>query len=173
MVIVLIGYMGSGKSVVGKQIANIINYDFCDLDDYIETKEAKSISEIFSIKGEIYFRKQEHYYLNRLLQTSKNIVISLGGGTPCYGNNMDTILTTKDVISIYLKTSIPELAKRLFLEKQKRPLISHLKSKDLLAEFIGKHLFERSNYYTKSSVIVSTSGLKVSEIVERLILKLF
>ncbi|WP_040279912.1 shikimate kinase [Psychroserpens damuponensis] len=172
MTLFLIGYMGSGKSVIGNNLAEILSYNYIDLDDYIEEKEQTSIKKIFESKGEIYFRKIENRYLKELTNLNKT-VISLGGGTPCYGNNMTLILESNNALSIYLKASIPTLSDRLFEEKDKRPLISHIDTKNALNEFIGKHIFERAPYYEQSSITIKTDGLKINEVVDDLILKLF
>ena len=102
-----------------------------------------------------------------------NSVISLGGGTPCYGDNMKLITEAEDSKSVYLKASIPQLVMRLKDEKNKRPLISHLKSEEQLVEFIGKHLFERSVFYNQSNVTLSVDNKSVNSIVEEVILQLF
>jgi shikimate kinase len=172
MIIVLIGYMGSGKSCVGQELAKILSYNFIDLDNYIEHKEERSVSDIFKYKGEIYFRRKEGIYLNELLQVSKSTVLSLGGGTPCYGFNMKNILDNEKTTSIYLKTSIPELVRRLRKEKSKRPLINQIESEEGLMEFIGKHIFERTNFYSQSEHSISTDNLSIDEIIESIVLKL-
>lgn len=172
MIVVLIGYMASGKSTIGKMLAEKLNYDFIDLDDYIETSENKQVSDIFKTKGEIYFRKQETHYLKELLQSKNNIVLSLGGGTPCFGDNMDIILNS-NAKSIYLRTSIDTLVERLKTEKSKRPLIAHIETNESLIEFIGKHLFERAAYYNKANVILSTDNKAGNDIVEELVKNLF
>lgn len=172
MIIVLMGYMGSGKSLIGLHLSNILDYNFVDLDNYIELEEEKSISEIFKTKGEIYFRKKESEYLKKIISEKNNLVLSLGGGTPCYANNLELVLNSDEVNTFYLKTSIPELVKRLCLEKGKRPVISHLKSDDEFTEFIGKHLFERSPYYSQANYVVDTDKKSKDKIVEEIILKL-
>ena len=173
MIIVLIGYMASGKSTIGRVLAEKLNYSFIDLDDFIEEKENATISDIFKTKGEIYFRKKETHYLNDLLNTKSRLVLSLGGGTPCYSNNMETILKANNTVSIYLKALIPTLISRLKTEKGKRPLIAHIETDDLLTEFIGKHLFERSPFYSQAETIVTTDNKAENEIIEELVLKLF
>lgn len=151
MIVILIGYMASGKSTLGKILAKKLNYGFIDLDEYIENEERMPVKDIFKIKGELYFRKAETIYLNNIINEQNDIVLSVGGGTPCYGNNMDTILQASHVTSFYLKASLNYLANRLKTKKGKRPLLSHLKTDGELKEFIGKHLFERSSYYDRAN----------------------
>lgn len=148
MKVVLIGYMGSGKTTVGKLLAKEQGFEFIDLDDYIETSLNEKIAHIFKTKGELYFRKKESELLNEILHDNRDLVIALGGGTPCYGVNMDTILQKTNLV-FYLKLSIASLTERLNKEKEHRPLIAHLKDEDL-PEFIGKHLFERGVYYSRA-----------------------
>lgn len=163
--IVLIGYMGCGKSSVGKELAISLNKAFIDLDNYIEEKEGMSISNIFEQKGEIYFRKKERQYLQECLIELEDSIISLGGGTPCFGDNMEFVLEDVKSTSVYLKTSIPTLVDRLFNERAKRPIITHTVSKEELAEFVSKHLFERNYYYNRAKCKVITDGKTVNEIV--------
>ena len=173
MILVLIGYMASGKSTFGKILAEKLNFQFIDLDDYIEKNEKLTIKDIFKIKGEIHFRKLETLYLKELLDSKKDLVLSLGGGTPCYGSNMDLILNEKDVKSIYLKASISTLMARLKKEKSKRPLVANIETDELLAEFIGKHLFERSQFYSRANIIINTDNRSIKDIIEELVLELF
>ncbi len=167
--IVLLGYMGSGKSAVGRVLAEKSNLDFIDLDDYIEQKEQKKISAIFSEKGEIYFRKLETKYLKELINDKSNFILSLGGGTPCFGDNMKLVNSSESTFSIYLQTSIKELTTRLYSERAKRPLIAHTKTKDELSEFIAKHLFERSAYYSNAKYILKTDVKSISEIADEIL----
>lgn len=173
MVVVLIGYMASGKSTLGKKLAKKLNFNFVDLDDFIENKEKLSVSEIFKTKGEIYFRKQETTYLNQLLQTKNNTVLSVGGGTPCYGNNMQLILNTNNVQSIYLQASLNKLVKKLYKKKSKRPLIAHIETKEALTEFVGKHLFERVQFYKQSTIEIATDNKTKKKIIKDITTALF
>lgn len=166
------GYMGSGKSTIGQKISTVLDYNFFDLDDYIVKQEMMSITDLFKKKGEIYFRKKEAQYLNELINSKEDVVLSLGGGTPCYGNNIDIILNTQGVKSYYLQASLKALSNRLSLEKSKRPLISHLKSEEAFIEFLGKHLFERANFYLKADVTIKTDQKTISEITEEIVLSL-
>ncbi len=149
MKIVLLGYMGSGKSTIGKILAANLQLNFLDLDTYIEAAENKPIKAIFEAHGEIYFRKKEAACLREILQLEDNFVLSIGGGTPCYANNMQAIVEQTEN-SFYLKNSITELVKRLSSEKSERPLVQNI-TDDEMPEFIGKHLFERSYFYSQAS----------------------
>ncbi|TBN04683.1 shikimate kinase [Hyunsoonleella flava] len=173
MIIVLLGYMGSGKSSVGRILAEKLSYNLIDLDDYIIEKENTSVSEIFKTKGEVYFRKKETEYLKELLQLEDNTVLALGGGTPCFAGNMEAILASDKAVSVYLKGSLQFLSKKLFVKKAKRPLIAHIETEALMTEFIGKHLFERSQFYNQAEIHVVTDNKKKIEIVEDIILELF
>lgn len=173
MNIVLLGYMGSGKSLIGKKLSQSTGLDLLDLDTYIEQKEKKSISLIFSEKGEIYFRKKETFYLIELLKTSKNTIISLGGGTPCFGDNIKHITENNNSKSVYLQTSLDVLTDRLFNQREKRPLIKHIDDRVLLNDFIRKHLFERSFYYNQADYKVRTDGKTGEEISKEIKTMLF
>ena len=169
MKVVLIGYMGSGKTTAGKLLAKELNFEFVDLDDYIETRLNEKIADLFATKGELYFRKKESELLNGLLDDNRDLVIALGGGTPCYGVNMDTILQKTDLV-FYLKLSIASLIERLHKEKVHRPLIAHLKDEDL-PEFIGKHIFERGVFYSRAHFTI-IGDHKDAEVVKDEIIKL-
>lgn len=172
MTLFLIGYMGSGKSLIGQKLAGVLNYNYVDFDDYISQREGLSISDIFETKGEIYFRKVEHKYLHDVLNLN-DTVVSLGGGTPCYGNNMQSLLDADSSMTIYLKASIPTLTGRLFDERAQRPLIAHLESKTELSEFIGKHLFERAPIYEQAGKTIITNDKQVDQIIEEILLQLY
>jgi len=172
MKIVLIGYMGSGKSAVGKQLASKLQIPFKDLDNEIEILEGNSIPQIFSDKGEIYFRKKEREILTDILTIEKNLVLATGGGTPCYSDVINLLISDKDVITIYLATSLDTLTDRIFNEKFNRPLISHLTTKEELKEFIAKHLFERSQFYNQALYTLRTDSFTIEEVVNEIILKL-
>ena len=137
--IILLGYMGSGKSTIGKLLAHSLALPFEDLDDFITRKEGKEISEIFAQKGEIYFRKQELAYLKELLSSPSPMVIALGGGTPCYGKAMELVRAACPY-SFYLQLPTAVLMARLLPEKEQRPLIAHLSQEDM-EEFLNKHHF--------------------------------
>ncbi|NOQ92334.1 MAG: AAA family ATPase [Flavobacteriaceae bacterium] len=164
MKIILLGYMASGKSTISKLLAKKLQIDAIDLDDYIVEKERLSINDIFKTKGEIYYRLQENKYLLELLDNKNSFVLALGGGTPCYANNMD--LVKKMSNSIYLKANLNTLFDRLRNEKESRPIISYL-SDEKLKEFIAKHLFERAPFYEEASHIISIDNKTIATLVEQ------
>jgi shikimate kinase len=172
MKIFLTGYMGSGKSVIGEMLAKKLNYKYVDLDNQIELIQGKSINAIFEDKGELYFRKLEAQILDDILENNSNMIISLGGGTPCYGNNLERISAQKDSLSIYLKASVETLLARLFVEKIHRPVISHLETREALEEFIRKHIFERAYYYKQSDLSIAVDEKTPETIVAQIIEKL-
>lgn len=165
--LILIGYMGCGKSALGKSIAANKSLPFIDLDDYIESQENTTISKIFEKEGELYFRKKERLHLENLLSKKIQAVISLGGGTPCYFDNIDYIIQKENFLSLYLKTSPKVLAARLFEEKNHRPMIAHLDSLEALEEFIAKHLFERTPFYLKAEQQLTTDNQSVEALVDQ------
>jgi len=165
MKIVLCGYMGSGKSKVGRLLANKLSLKNLDLDQVIEKNEKMSVSEIFSKKSEIFFRKKENEVLKTLLSGTESFILALGGGTPCYANNLELLKENKDVILIYLKVDVNTLTQRLYKEKEKRPLVQSQKSKKDLNDFIRKHLFERQFYYMQSDLILDVTALSIEETV--------
>jgi shikimate kinase len=167
MKIVLLGYMGSGKSTVARELSILLKLPFKDLDQEIEKYSGASVPEIFKQKGEVFFRKIETKVLFQLLEDKEDFVLSLGGGTPCYGLNMKSIEETEGVVSIYLKANVVELTNRLKKDQEQRPLIANRSEKDLM-EFIGKHLFERMPFYERANHLVLISGKTVEQLVEEI-----
>ncbi|MGP1479280.1 MAG: shikimate kinase [Capnocytophaga sp.] len=169
MKIILIGYMGSGKTTLGKALAKAKNIPFTDLDDYIAQRENASVQEIFNTKGEVYFRKKEAQYLKELLESDTEGVLALGGGTPCYGENM-TLIQQSGSISVYLKYHHLTLSERLAKDKQ-RPLLKNIREEEL-EDFIRKHLFERAPFYLQANFTLPMDGLTLSESLEKLLQKI-
>lgn len=161
--IVLLGYMGCGKSTIAQKLSGIIKTPYIDLDEFIEKNEKKTIKQIFEDHGEIYFRKLERIYFLELLNSSQESIIGLGGGTPCYANNHE-LLNNDNIVSIYLKASVETLFDRLVANKSKRPLIANMNEEEM-KEFIAKHLFDRSFYYNHAQYKVSVDGKSVDETV--------
>lgn len=170
MIISLLGYMGSGKSHISKILSDEINFKLIDLDKEVSRRQKLTVSEIFEKKGEIYFRKQERQVLEEILATQENTVLSLGGGTPAYYNNMEII--NHNSISVFLMTSVPVLADRLSRQKEKRPLIAKISDEDL-PEFIAKHLFERNAFYSKAQFSIRTDQKTPENIIREIIEKLY
>jgi shikimate kinase len=162
MKIFLTGYMGSGKSTAGKKLAAKLNFEFIDLDKFIESECGQTISEIFDTKGENEFRALEHNALKKLI-IKDNLVIACGGGTPCYYGNME--LMNNNGITIYLKMSADTLASRLANAKGKRPLLEN-KTEAELKEYITEHLEKREDIYHQAQYIVKGKNLNVDELVE-------
>ncbi|MDR0506151.1 MAG: shikimate kinase [Dysgonamonadaceae bacterium] len=166
--IFLIGYMGSGKTTIGKCLAKRLNMQFIDLDTYIENKYRKSIVEIFADKGEDGFRKIEKEMLQEII-LFEDVVISTGGGCPCFFNNME--LMNNAGITIYLKMSVDELTKRLSgTSKEKRPLIKY-KNANELKSFIIDSLAKRDFFYSQAIYVYNAelSRKDISYIVSDLI----
>lgn len=172
MKIILIGYMGSGKSAVGEKLASILDMPFLDLDTEIEKETNRTITELFKTKGQIFFRKKESELLRTLVTSEFNFVLAMGGGTPCYGNTMDLIKTATDCLSIYLKPSLNTLRDRLYMERSERPLIAHLATPEDLNDFIRKHLFERAFYYRQADLTIDADE-PIEKVVSSIVLQLF
>jgi shikimate kinase len=160
MRIYFIGFMGSGKSSIGKKMAARLGYNFIDLDDHIEKKSGMSIPDIFKSQGEDYFRKMESYSLKEIAGLDK-VVVSTGGGTPCYSNNMDII--NNSGVSIYLKMSSDTLYSRLRESKTNRPLLSGLNDQEL-RQYIADKLQEREFFYSQAHFKVKAKDLKPEEL---------
>ncbi len=144
--IILIGYMGSGKTTIGKALSTETGMMFYDLDWYIENRMRKSISQIFAEKGEEGFRKIEYNMLHEVAEF-ENVIISCGGGTPCFFDNIDYLNQQGEVI--YLKATPEVLYKHLMMARVERPLIKN-KTPDELIAYIKEHLKEREQYYIKA-----------------------
>lgn len=162
--IILLGYMGSGKSIVGQKLAEKMQFPFYDLDKAIQEQEQMSISEIFSRKGAIYFRTQEARYVRDWVESNVRGVMSLGGGTPCYGSTMEYLLQQPDVITIYLSATLQTLTDRLMPQREQRPLLQNLSSEAALSDYICKHLFERTYYYHQAHLTIATDFKNPDEI---------
>lgn len=151
----LIGYMGVGKTTIGKLLSKELNIEFIDLDKYIENRYRKTIPNIFSEKGEEKFRKIEREML-REVATFQDVLVSTGGGTPCFFDNMD--LMNQYGSTVYVKVSVDQLATRLLASKNIRPIIQD-KSPEELKAFIKEHLAQREVYYTKAKFTYQTEQL--------------
>jgi shikimate kinase len=161
MNILLIGFMGCGKTSLGEKLAEKMNFKFIDLDEIIVQSEQLSINEIFNVKGESYFRKLETDWLSNF--EGENFVVSLGGGTPCFNDNMKIINSIGT--SVYLQLNSESLTDRLVHSKQKRPLIESFKNdKAKLTLEIDKLLKRREVFYNKANIIFEVSNMSSSKL---------
>src|SRR6478609_8138637 len=150
--IFLTGFMGSGKSTAGKALAVLLKTRCIDLDDYLEKKEGRSIPEIFESEGEEKFRELEKKYLSELLKLKDPHIISLGGGTVCFFDNLEKI-KVKGIL-IYIDLPIEVLAQRIKESKFTRPLLKELSTEDLIKN-IQEILAERKKDYEKAHITVN------------------
>ena len=166
--IILIGYMGAGKTTVGKALSKELGIIFYDLDWYIESRMRKSVSQIFAERGEEGFRKIEYNMLHEVAEF-ENVIISCGGGTPCFFDNMDYLNQQGQVV--YLKADPEVLYKHLLMGKVERPLLKGKTPEELIA-YITEHLKEREPYYNKAQHVLDVSVLdnydKINISVERI-----
>ena len=148
MRIYLIGFMGAGKSFIGKQLANDLDLDFLDLDPWLEENEGMSIKKIFEEKGEPFFRGLEAEYLRKTISLHK-IVIATGGGTPCFNKNLDWM--NNHGLTVYLKADVEVLANRLENEPGDRPLLQNKSGPGLIDRIKGL-IDEREAFYGSSQI---------------------
>jgi len=147
----LIGFMGAGKTHWGKQVANRMGLPFYDLDELVVAHEGKSIADIFTENGEEYFRMCEKQMLEELVEKEDSMIISCGGGTPCFFNNIDFM--KRYGIVVWLNTQVEVILQRLMKERMHRPLLKDIKDEDLRNHIIRK-LNERRMYYEQADVII-------------------
>ena len=144
--IIIVGYMGSGKTTVGKALSKDLGIPFYDLDWYIESRMRKSVAQIFAERGEEGFRKIEHNMLHEVAEF-EDVVISCGGGTPCFFDNMDYMNGQGE--TVYLQASPDVLYNHLKMGKTERPLLKN-KTPEEMRRFIAEQLEVRSPYYSKA-----------------------
>lgn len=161
MIIFLVGFMGSGKSTLGKRLSKKISYDFIDMDEAIELEEGMSVTEIFEFKGENYFRNLETRFLESL-NNSSNYVIATGGGAPCFADNMQ--LMNEKGVTVYLKLSPANLASRLENARSIRPLIASIPA-DELTDYIREQLGEREKYYNQARCVIKAENVKPDHVI--------
>ena len=156
MRIFLIGYMGSGKTKIGKLMASQMGYTFVDTDQQLETRYKMSVSGIFETLGETEFRKAERACIENLTRTEQ-VIISTGGGVPCHNDNMALMKSTGK--TVYLNVPVAELISRLSepRRKEKRPLLAKLSDSEL-SEYINKTLNARLPFYEMADIIIDGSS---------------
>lgn len=160
--IILIGFMGAGKTTLGKKVAKKMGLPFIDSDREIEARFQKSIGDIFTEHGESFFRTLESEFITAL-NSQEEFVLATGGGMPCFDKNME--LLNELGTTFYLERSPKELANRLFNAKTRRPLIDGLEEPELIS-FIEERLGAREEYYRASKVILSREDQTVDTIEE-------
>ena len=144
--IIIVGYMGSGKTTVGKALSKDMGIPFYDLDWYIESRMRKTVAQIFAERGEEGFRKIEYNMLHEVAEC-ENVIISCGGGTPCFFDNMDYMNGQGE--TVYLKASPEVLYGHLKMGKTERPLLKN-KTPEEMQVFIAEQLEKREPYYSKA-----------------------
>ncbi len=163
MKIFLIGYMASGKSTLGVQLADALNLPFVDLDDEIEKSNGKTIAEIFEEEGAIRFRELEEEELEDIITHQQKFVMATGGGAPCNFYNMQRM--NEAGITIYLNVPATELQKRIISSENKRPVVAKIEKKDLL-QFIERKVTERNYFYQQAGHTVSGPSIDLSDLLK-------
>jgi len=164
MRIYLIGYMGSGKSTLGKELAFRLSLSFLDMDQFIETKYLKPVANIFRDEGEKEFRIKEQACLLEI-SSMKNVVVATGGGAPCFFDNMDVMNRTG--CCVFLDVKPEELAARLMKADVVRPLIQE-KPADELIQTIEEMMRKRRPYYERARYILSGNSITVDDVINRI-----
>lgn len=159
--IFLIGFMGSGKSTTGRKLAACLGWSFVDLDDRIEERAGMKIPDIFSEKGEAWFREMESSVLHDLAHGA-DLIVSTGGGAPCHDNNMDFMLSSG--LTVYLKLTPAQLQNRLLNSKTERPLLKNINEDDL-TDFISQKLREREKWYSRAAIIIDGFETDISSLI--------
>lgn len=149
MKIFVVGYMASGKTTFGKALAEKLDTSYIDLDNYIEEKHSKSITELFAERGEEGFRELEKESLREAVEAYPDVVVSCGGGTPCFYDNMSYL--NENGITVFLETSIPILISRLQDENEKRPLMAG-KTDEEIRQKVLSQLCDRLPFYMESKL---------------------
>ena len=170
MKLFLIGYMGCGKSSLGKKLAKRADFEFVDMDSIIEQREGAPIADIFHYAGEEYFRNTERAVIEELGEADGNYVISTGGGVPAWKDNMERMNTIGS--TVYLRRTAQQIASRLSPHgRQKRPKLRGLNDEELV-EFMTKNMAEREPFYSKATHVIECASYSDEEIIEIILSKL-
>jgi len=164
MRIFLIGFMGSGKSTMGRALASELDLTFIDLDSFLEEKYFKTIPQIFAEEGEESFRRKERNVLEEVCSFD-NVILATGGGAPCFFDNMK--LMNKSGFCVFLDVDVTSLVNRLIHAKTERPLIKG-KSPEELHEFIEGLLAKRRPFYEKARYILTGSEITANQVISLL-----
>lgn len=160
--IILLGYMGAGKTTLGKALAQNLHRDFVDLDWYIEEKCGKKIGEIFAEQGEDEFRKIERQMLHEVAE-KENVVIAVGGGTPCFFDNIDFMNQTSQ--TVYIKASTDTLIAHIHMGKTRRPLIDGMTDEEL-HDYIESSMCMREPFYNKAKHTLTIETIRLQSQIE-------
>ena len=153
--IFLVGYMGAGKTTIGKVLSKLIGLTFIDLDYYIEGRFRKTVAQLFAERGEEGFRSIERNMLHEVAEF-EDVLVSTGGGTPCFFDNMEFM--NQQGTTIYLQVSVDELASRLEVCKNTRPVLKN-RTGDELKAFVAESLSGRLPFYQKASIVFDANEL--------------
>lgn len=165
MKVYLVGFMGAGKTYWGRQLSEKLKLPFFDLDEQIESNEGKTINQLFSEKGEEYFRLLEKDTLHIITESHESFIMATGGGTPCYFNNIDYMNNTG--ITVWINTSVEILYERLAKEKTNRPLLKDLDESQIRG-YVLKKFSDRKIYYEQAEIIVEEENKNIDQIVEKI-----
>ncbi|MFI3314270.1 MAG: shikimate kinase [Rikenellaceae bacterium] len=164
MKIFLIGFMGCGKSTLGRQLARKLGYSFVDVDKYIEDEEGSLIPDIFAAKGQEYFREIERDSIKKLSEHS-DCVIATGGGAPAYFDNMEVM--NRAGLTIYLKMDSATLINRVVNSPNPRPLLMG-KTREQMFALVDEMLSQREPFYHQATVVINGKNIKVTDLIEEL-----
>jgi shikimate kinase len=162
MKLYLIGFMGSGKTTLGKRLALKLGYQFIDIDKIIENDIKMSIAEYFKLYGEEAFRAKENAII-KTMEAPENAVIATGGGAPCFHDNLEWM--NEHGLTVYLSLSPKALAERLRNATEQRPILKNLKG-EALEEFIAEKLKERNPFYTKAQLTIKGADQTPEKFIE-------
>lgn len=165
MLVFLVGYMGSGKSSIGRKVAARTGMRFIDMDSEIESRHGLTVQEFFARHGEDAFREEERKIL-RILTEEENAVIATGGGVPCFFDNMEVMNSAG--MTVYLNLPVAKLAARLETGKRKRPLLKD-KTQDELEKFIEEGLKVRDPFYSQAKVIIACGEMGDEKIIQYIV----
>jgi shikimate kinase len=165
MVVYLIGFMGCGKTTVGKYLSKQLGYEFIDLDKKFETLEKIKIYKFFELQGEEKFRLIEQKILTSI-DTSKNTIVATGGGTPCYFDNMEFMRQTG--ITVYLQIQPELISKRLKNSHIIRPKIKNKNNEEII-DWVSKLLDERKSVYEKAHIIIDARSITTTQLIKALL----
>ena len=163
MRIFLIGFMGSGKSHWGRLLSQRLKLPYYDLDALIVESAGKPITSIFEEEGEEYFRLLEKDLLEDVIRENPSLVLSCGGGTPCFFNNIE--LMKKEGLVVWLNTETNTLLARLQKEKAKRPLIKDISEAELRS-YILKKINDRRIYYEQADLHIEEDKINLEELIQ-------